>query len=585
MEQKIVKLALFGGSFDPVTNAHKDIIEKLAERFDEVVVMPTAISPFKTKNLPSASGAQRVDMLKRACREFENVTVSRYELKREGVSYTVDTVEHLKEKYNADVSTVIGSEELPYLDKWKDCDRLKALTTFYVIERKGYPADKAAKKAIERGYKVRIAPFGVGSESSSEVKLARAFKREKLPVPKNVAKYIEKNGLYEDYRYITERYDEFGLKRERVEHTERVAYAAVALAKTYGVSAHDALVAALLHDIAKETDEKWFERSCLAAPDTTGMPKKIRHALYGAEIAKSCFGIEDEEILDAIRLHTTGSDDMSKLAEVIFLADYIEEGRNFDGVEKIRLAARESLKKGMYAALGRTLEFLDEDGGEIYFQTVNAFEHYKSLCEKGGAKKKPAEKAEKAKPVKSAKKEAKPAPAEKEKSEDKPIAAKESEHIPAAENERPSIEKKEEKRISVTAPPESAPSPLEKKREEKNPEHEKAHALAREIGGFLCEKKGREVMLIDVSERTIVTDYFVIATANSTTQVRSLADYVDEKMSKGKGIEPLHRDNNPQWYVVDYGNVIVHVFLKSVREVYSLERLWSDGNNEELLGD
>ena len=583
MENKIEKLALFGGSFDPVTNAHRDIIEKLSERFDEVVVMPTAVSPFKTKNSASASGDRRVDMLKRACRDFKNVTISRYELKREGVSYTVDTVEHLKDKYDADVTTVIGSEELPYLNKWKDCARLKELTTFYVIERKGYPADKAAKKAIDRGYRVRIAPFGVGSESSSEVKLARAFGREKLPVPKAVAKYIEKNGLYEDYRFITERYDEFGLRRERVEHTERVAYSAIALAKAYGVSAHDALVAALLHDIAKETDEKWFERNGLSAPDTSGMPKKIRHALYGAAIAKSCFGIDDEEILDAIRLHTTGGDDMSELAEVIFLADYIEEGRNFDGVEKIRLAARESLKKGMCAALERTLAFLEEDGGEIYVGTLTAYEHYKNLCSKG---KKAAKKTAEAVPEKSVKKTDKPVKA---KVDSKPEAEKESavkEESAKAEREKHAPAKKESaERADVAAPSENAPAATVKQSEENSPDHEKAHALAREIGGWLCEKKGREVMLIDVSERTIITDYFVIATANSTTQVRSLADYVDEKMSKGKGIEPLHRDNNPQWYVVDYGNVIVHVFLKSVREVYSLERLWSDGNNEELLDD
>ena len=569
MEQKIVKLALFGGSFDPVTNAHKDIIEKLAERFDLVVVMPTAISPFKTKNLPSASGAQRVDMLRRACREFENVTVSRYELKREGVSYTVETVEHLKEKYNAEVSTVIGSEELPYIGKWKDCARLKELTTFYVIERIGYPADKAAKKAIARGYKVRIAPFGVGSESSSEVKLARAFGKDKLPVPKNVAKYIEKNGLYEDYRFITERYEEFGLKKERVEHTERVARAAVSLAKTYGVSSHDALVAALLHDIAKETDEKWFERSGLTAPDTAGMPKKIRHALYGAAIAKNCFGIDDGEILEAIRLHTTGGEEMSGLAEVIDLADYSEEGRDFDGVDKIRLAARESLKKGMYAALEHTLEFLDDEGGEIYYLTRNAYDYYKSLCVKG---KKTAENTAKAKPEKAAKKTVKPVADKKETSApEQPAPTPEEEIIGVSAN--------------VANASEISSVSSRNKGGEHSPEHEKAHALAREIGGFLCEKKGKDVMLIDVSERTVVTDYFVIATANSTTQVRSLADYVDEKMSKGKGIEPLHRDNNPQWYVVDYGNVIVHVFLKSVREVYSLERLWSDGNNEEILGD
>ena len=130
-------VALFGGSFDPVTDAHKEIIANLSERFDRVVVMPTAVSPFKTT--ASASGAHRAEMLKRATRNMKNVTVSRYELKKQGVSYTVDTLEHLKAKYDgAKICTVIGSEELSRLGEWKDIDRLKSLTTFFVVERTGF---------------------------------------------------------------------------------------------------------------------------------------------------------------------------------------------------------------------------------------------------------------------------------------------------------------------------------------------------------------------------------------------------------------------------------------------------------------
>ncbi len=128
-------VALFGGSFDPVTDAHKEIITKLSERFDRVVVMPAAVSPFKTKSLASASGAHRAEMLKRATRNMKNVTVSKYELKKDGVSYTVDTLKHLIDKYDgAKVYTVIGSEELPRLGEWKDTDELKILTTFYVVK-------------------------------------------------------------------------------------------------------------------------------------------------------------------------------------------------------------------------------------------------------------------------------------------------------------------------------------------------------------------------------------------------------------------------------------------------------------------
>lgn len=103
--------------------------------------------------------------------------------------------------------------------------------------------------------------------------------------------------------------------------------------------------------------------------------------------------------------------------------------------------------------------------------------------------------------------------------------------------------------------------------------------LAEAVAHFLDEKKGRDISIIDISGRSIIADYFVIASATSTTQVRALADYVDEKLSKEFGLEPLHRDSDKKWIAVDYGSVIVHIFYEEMREFYQLERLWSDGSN------
>ena len=103
--------------------------------------------------------------------------------------------------------------------------------------------------------------------------------------------------------------------------------------------------------------------------------------------------------------------------------------------------------------------------------------------------------------------------------------------------------------------------------------------LAEAVARFLDEKKGRDISIIDISGRSIIADYFVIASATSTTQVRAPADYVDEKLSKEFGIEPLHRDSDKKWIAVDYGSVIVHIFYEEMREFYQLERLWSDGSN------
>lgn len=616
--EKIMRIALFGGSFNPVTNAHRDIAERLNERFDKVVVMPAAVSPFKQgERLESAE--HRVQMLKRAMRGLENVKVSRYEVKKEGVSYTVDTLKHIKKKAGeCEIYTVIGSEELPFLDKWNNAEELKNLTVFYVVERPKFPVTIAMVERAELyGFKVRTAPFCGMDVSSSEVKLCRAFGRENLPVPKSAAKYIEKNSLYNDYRFITERYAEFGLKRERIEHTERVARAAVSLAKRFGVNVSDALTAALLHDIGKETEKEWFALQGLEPPiETADMPPQIRHAAYGAAIAENCFGIENADILEAIRLHTTGDAKMSKLAQVVFLADGIEEGRDGEEAEKVRLTLREGLTAGMAEELKANIEYLKSRGMEIYPRMIKARDYFVRLKikeEKEAAegiteqeakpKKKPAEKKSKAKKAEQILPETSPQTAEektgneletvpdapkakKNASKEQPDAEKSfvAGAAPNAEQAEAFSEKpKAAEAETINEPPEQ-PKTHERTRAAAidNP-HEKAHDLAYTIAQYLNEKKASDVTLIDIASRTIIADYFVIASASSTTQVRALAEYVDEKLSKGYGMEPLHRDVDAKWYVVDYGNVIVHVFYEEFRNFYQLERLWSDGTNVEKV--
>lgn len=545
------KIALFGGSFDPVTDAHADIVKELSQRFSEVVLMPAAVSPFKAGEKAPLDGNARVAMLKLAVRGMKNVTVSRYELKRAGISYTADTLRYLHKEYSdCDIYTVIGSEELPRLNKWKDKETLKKSTVFYVVERNGFPAAKQAEKAEKCGWKVRIAPFTAGSASSSAVKLACSFGAEVLPTPSAVAKYIKKNALYEDYRYITDRYEEFGLKKERIEHIRGVAETAIVLAKRYGVSVNKAVVAALLHDIGKETGAEWFSARGIKLPvGVSSLPVAVRHAEYGAVIARECFGLEDLEILDAIRLHTTGDTGMSALSEVVFLADYTEDGRNTDVAEKTRLAARKSLKKGMETALFYTIEHLKEVGGEICPRTECAYNYYVGKAPHIAA----------------------------------PISAPNISKTEADDSQTSTIAEDPEFEPSWIAESEASARRAAAPERYRLSQSE-AKDLAEEIGEYLCEKKGFDVIVIDVSKRTVVTDYFVVASASSTTQVRALVDYVDEKLSKGKGLEPLHRDcNSSQWYAVDYGSVILHVFLKSTREIYSLERLWGDGTNIEQI--
>jgi len=110
---------------------------------------------------------------------------------------------------------------------------------------------------------------------------------------------------------------------------------------------------------------------------------------------------------------------------------------------------------------------------------------------------------------------------------------------------------------------------------------------ANDIAGFIVNaldsKKAQNIKLLRTREITILADYFVICTANSTTHLKTLSDEV-EKVLKEKGEMPLRREGRRTggWLLIDFGCVIVHLFLQEVREFYTLERLWGDADDVDV---
>ena len=109
----------------------------------------------------------------------------------------------------------------------------------------------------------------------------------------------------------------------------------------------------------------------------------------------------------------------------------------------------------------------------------------------------------------------------------------------------------------------------------------------KEIAGIIVktldDKKARDIKLLKTTEVTILADYFVICTAGSTTQVKTLSDEV-EKNLKEAGETPLRREGHrsSNWVLIDYSCVIVHIFLQETRDFYTLERLWSDAEDIDI---
>ena len=171
------------------------------------------------------------------------------------------------------------------------------------------------------------------------------------------------------------------LKPARYEHSIGVAYTAMALAMRYQCDMEKAGMAGFLHDWAKQYDEGTIIKKCkkFALPlseEEMDCPS-VLHAKLGAYLVQRDFDISDEEILDAIRFHTTGRPDMTLLEMIIYVADYIEPNRDkAPGLAKIRRMAFLNIKQATLCIMEDTIQYLREKKHPIDNMTLQAYSYY-----------------------------------------------------------------------------------------------------------------------------------------------------------------------------------------------------------------
>ncbi len=165
------------------------------------------------------------------------------------------------------------------------------------------------------------------------------------------------------------------MPERRWQHTVGVIETAIALAHRYGADPEKAEVAAILHDVAKYWPVEQMRKVIIdhhLPSDLLDHDKALWHAPVGAHVAEHEFGIADSNILDAIRYHTSGREQMSVLEKVVCLADYMEPGRDFPGVEAIRTLSEKSLDQALLAGFESTIRFLLEKQQIIFPLTLLA---------------------------------------------------------------------------------------------------------------------------------------------------------------------------------------------------------------------
>lgn len=158
-------------------------------------------------------------------------------------------------------------------------------------------------------------------------------------------------------------------KQSRFEHCLRVEQTAIQLAKLNHEDVEKAAVAGLIHDYAKERSAEEFKRMIIAKkmdPDLLNWGNFIWHGEVGAEIIQDELKITDEEILNAVRRHTIGAVQMTTLDKIVYVADYVEPGRDFPGANYAREVAFADLDDGVRYETQHTLQYLLENNQKIY---------------------------------------------------------------------------------------------------------------------------------------------------------------------------------------------------------------------------
>ena len=368
-----MKIILFGGAFNPVHNEHVAMLKAAisATGADKVIVMPTAVSPHKSGQM-TASPSARLEMCRIAFGDFAEV--SDYEINKGGASFSYITCEYLRHEYPEDeIYFLMGADMFACFPEWVYPERILNCVKPAVCAREGGDdvAAAQARFASLYGGEALVVGYTGAAVSSTRVRTAAAIGADISPfVPHAIAGYIKKNGLYlipqlcAAQKLLTEK---------RAQHTLRVAFMAAENCRRLKIPEKKAVIAAALHDAAKYLKLSDKELKGFVLPE--GVPENVVHQYAGAYLAEHEFGVDDEDILNAIRYHTSGRAGMSALEKLIFLCDMLEEGRDYEGVEELRKLFRRDIDECLERALFEQLAYLKQSGKDIYPLTQEAYDY------------------------------------------------------------------------------------------------------------------------------------------------------------------------------------------------------------------
>lgn len=371
-----MRVAIIGGTFSPPHNGHIELAVAARDSLNaKVLIMPNSTPPHK---FCEVSKQDRREMTRLAFERVDGVVLDDTELLTEGKSFTYETMEKLKCAYPYDeLFFVIGGDSLRDFSTWRFPERILKNCRLAVAARQGIELEKIISKTEEK-YKTKIKVINMTpcdiSSTKIRVNVNFGFDNSKF-LPIEVEHYIKQKGLYCDFKSMV---DKLSLlqSRERFLHTYNVVLAGLEIAHKTDLNPKDVFVACLLHDCAKNIPKTMWGKYDFDNKENLFPP--VVHCGLGVEVAKRDFDVTDENILNAIRYHTTCRPNMSQLDKLVFVADKVELTRSYPELESNYNLATRDLEKAFTTVLGQTYRLACSKHGKknVDSMTRKAMEYY-----------------------------------------------------------------------------------------------------------------------------------------------------------------------------------------------------------------
>ena len=386
------KIGVYGGSFNPPHLGHGLAVREMCRvlGLDHVFLIPALDPPHKTLAAGSPDPQARAQMLRLMFRDDERVEISDLELHRQGPSYTADTIEALHKRYPADqLYLLMGTDMFLSFANWFHPEIICQYANLVVVHRDvdnealTKQMQKLAKELQQQFHtEVTILNNRVFAASSTEVRRMLRFECAESYLDPRVLDFIQKKGLYgvgENWKNLPfEELRKASLSLhdpKRVPHVIGCCETCARLARKWGADEALAARAGILHDVTKALGKSAQLLLCEKYGIMTNAFErenyKLLHSRTGAAIAKHIFG-ESDAVYEAIYWHTTGKAHMSVLEKILYIADYMEPNRRFDGVGKLRALVDQDLDAALLCGFEMSIELLLSEGKALDRYTVEA---------------------------------------------------------------------------------------------------------------------------------------------------------------------------------------------------------------------